>query len=379
MKDALNTFGFLADVAVVGGAVRDDLLGRDADDIDLATSDRPETVKSKCSGRGIKTVDTGIGHGTVTALTDGGEFEITTFRRDVSTDGRNATVEFADTIEEDLKRRDFTINAMAVEKGERLVDPFGGIEDLINERIRCVGDPQERFREDYLRIIRALRFSARYDFDIGLNERDAMEELSGRVSEFVAVERVVEEIRKAMKSLGFRSFIGELLDLGILQDYIGGPVHNQSQIEDVAKARKPEDRMALFVWKLKSCALIGSFGQIQKALKLPSDTTEAAKKAGNACHLLSQPVTEDMRRKILASYRDHLPQIKRIGREAFGIGEDKFESDVPLEPIATGQDFLDAGFGEGPRIGDLVQKAHDIQLERKITDKQTLIEKAQKL
>jgi tRNA nucleotidyltransferase/poly(A) polymerase len=377
VKESLDRFHFLSGVAVVGGAVRDDLLGRQSDDIDLATSDTPSVVKQKCSNRGIKTVDTGIDHGTVTAIVGGEDFEITTFRRDVSTDGRNATVEFADKIEEDLKRRDFTINAMAVEPGGRLVDPFGGIEDLIDGRIRAVGDPRERFREDYLRIIRALRFSARYDFDIGLNEQDAMEELSGRVADNVSVERVVMEIEKAMKSLGFRRFIGELLDLEILQDYIGRPVHNQGEIEDVAQVRRPEDRMALFVWRLKHCALAESFEEIQRALKLPSDTVKTAKGACNAVHLLSQPVTDDVRRKMLAEYRGYLDTAKRIGTEAFGLSEHKFESDVPLGPIASGQDFLDEGFEEGPQIGELVEKAHRIQLEEKITNKQTLIKKAQ--
>lgn len=378
IEESLDQFGFLSGVAVVGGAVRDRLIGREYDDIDLATSDVPEVVKSKCSNCGIRTFDTGIDHGTVTALVGNEEFEITTFRRDVSTDGRNATVEFADTIEEDLGRRDFTVNAMAMEPGQRIVDPYGGIGHLTDERIICVGDPEERFREDYLRIIRALRFAARYDFEIGFNEQDAMEDLSGRIADFVAVERVMTEIEKAMKFLGFRRFMDRLLKLEILDDFLGRTVHNRHELRDVAAVRKAEDRMTLFIWHLKHCALIEDFSKLQALLNLSNDLVEKAKAVGNAVHLLQQPITEDVRRKILASYRDHLGAAKRIGRQAFDIGEDKFEAGVPLDPIATGQDFLDAGFEEGPQIGDLVERAHRIQLEEKITDASTLVERAQK-
>ncbi|SVE33298.1 uncharacterized protein METZ01_LOCUS486152, partial [marine metagenome] len=133
----------------VGGAVRDMLLGRPSSDWDLATSARPEQVQKVFR----RTVSLGVEHGTVGVLSRNGTlYEVTTFRRDVETDGRHAVVSFADTIEEDLARRDFTINAVAWHPlRANLVDPFGGMGDLQERVLRTVGVPEERFREDYLR------------------------------------------------------------------------------------------------------------------------------------------------------------------------------------------------------------------------------------
>ena len=243
IRSALEELYFLSDAYVVGGAVRDSLIGRESDDIDVATRDRPETVKAKAEFRGWNTVDTGIDHGTVTLLKGDSEYEVTTFRRDVSTDGRNATVEFATAVEEDLKRRDFTINAMAAgldsSGNEFMKDPFGGIEDLINERIRAVGDPKTRFREDLLRIVRAFRFGARYGFEIGDPERSAIEELSGEVVDNVSPERITAEIKKAMKSPNPHSFTSKLVGSGILADYVKpltGKIRNPERFIDIRES-----------------------------------------------------------------------------------------------------------------------------------------------
>ena len=152
------------DTWAVGGAVRDMLLERPSDDWDLATSARPEQVRKVFR----RTVPLGVDYGTVGVLSRNGTlYEVTTFRRDVETDGRHAVVSFADTIEEDLARRDFTINAVAWHPLRwDLVDPFGGVDDLQNCVLRTVGVPEERFREDYLRILRALRFAGLFNLEI---------------------------------------------------------------------------------------------------------------------------------------------------------------------------------------------------------------------
>ena len=147
---------------VVGGAVRNALLRMPASDIDIATDARPEQVMAHARAEGLKAVPTGIEHGTVTVIEQGRPFEVTTFRRDVETDGRRAVVAFSDRVEDDAQRRDFTMNALyATPKGE-VIDLVGGLHDIAARRLRFVGDPEARIREDYLRILRFFRFHACY-------------------------------------------------------------------------------------------------------------------------------------------------------------------------------------------------------------------------
>lgn len=154
----------------VGGAVRDTLLGADVKDIDAATPLRPEDVVAACKQAGLKTVPTGIEHGTVTVVLSGGPVEVTTLRHDVSTDGRRATVAFAQDWREDAARRDFTINALYADPQTlEIFDYFGGLEDLAQRRVRFIGEAHQRIREDHLRILRYFRFRARF----GAGEPDA--------------------------------------------------------------------------------------------------------------------------------------------------------------------------------------------------------------
>jgi len=152
----------LPDARVVGGAVRDALAGRVVADIDLATALPPEEVSRALERASLRAVPTGIDHGTVTAISGGRSFEITTLRRDVATDGRHATVAFTDDWREDAARRDFTINAMSMARDGTVLDYFGGQADLAAGRVRFVGDAATRIREDALRILRFFRFQARY-------------------------------------------------------------------------------------------------------------------------------------------------------------------------------------------------------------------------
>ena len=151
------------DIRWVGGAVRDTLLGVPVNDVDCATVLLPGEVIERCRKSGIRTVPTGIAHGTVTAILPDGPVEITTLRRDIATDGRHATVAFADDWFEDAARRDFTINALYADPGTLEVhDWFGGLADLAARRVRFIGEPEERIREDHLRILRYFRFQARF-------------------------------------------------------------------------------------------------------------------------------------------------------------------------------------------------------------------------
>ncbi|RWR29489.1 CCA tRNA nucleotidyltransferase [Sinirhodobacter populi] len=148
---------------LVGGCVRNDLIGAPVSDMDMATDALPEEVMTLARSAGLRAIGTGIEHGTVTVMAGGKTHEITTFRRDVTTNGRHATVAFSARIEEDAARRDFTVNALYARRDGTVLDPLGtGLTDLALRRVRFVGDPERRIREDYLRILRFFRFTALY-------------------------------------------------------------------------------------------------------------------------------------------------------------------------------------------------------------------------
>ena len=197
--DRLNMRGYRADV--VGGAVRDMYIGRVAPDFDIATNARPSEVKDIFSD--VRTIDTGIKHGTVTVHLDGENYEVTTYRLDGAyKDARHPeSVEFTDELALDLSRRDFTMNAMAYNKREGIIDLFGGISDIESRIIRTVGDGSVRFSEDALRILRALRFASVLDFEIEDSTRKAIFEKAHLLS-LVSVERIYAEWNKLISGVG---------------------------------------------------------------------------------------------------------------------------------------------------------------------------------
>ena len=181
----------------VGGCVRDAILAKNPEDWDITTSATPEEIKKLFR----HTVDTGIQHGTVTVVLDKDTYEVTTYRVDGDyEDGRHPTsVTFTSSLSEDLKRRDFTINAMAYNDNVRLVDESGGMKDLNRHTIRCVGDPMTRFSEDYLRILRAIRFSAQLNFKIEHYTKEAMVALAPKLTN-ISAERIRVELIKLITS-----------------------------------------------------------------------------------------------------------------------------------------------------------------------------------
>ena len=186
----------------VGGAVRDSLLGAEVHDVDCATLLMPAEVIDRCRAAGIRTVPTGIEHGTVTAILKDGPVEITTLRRDVATDGRRATIAFASDWREDAARRDFTINALyAHPETLEIADFFGGLDDLRARRVRFIGSAQQRIAEDHLRILRYYRFQARFGAEL-----DA------------AAEAACAELAHTLKGLSRERIAAELLALLALPD-----------------------------------------------------------------------------------------------------------------------------------------------------------------
>ena len=183
----------------VGGCVRDYLLGKPEKDIDITTSAKPEAVEEILHDSNIKVIETGLKHGTVTAIMDGEPYEITTFRKDgeYKDNRRPESVDFVDDVKEDLSRRDFTINAMAYNHKEGIVDLFGGKADLKNKIIRAVGNADLRFKEDALRIMRALRFSSTLCFEIEENTKKAIFD-NMHLLENIAKERIFTELTKLL-------------------------------------------------------------------------------------------------------------------------------------------------------------------------------------
>jgi poly(A) polymerase len=184
----------------VGGCVRNALLREPVSDVDIATDATPETVCAIAEAAGFKPVPTGIDHGTVTVIADGKPNEVTTFRRDVETDGRRAVVAFSDKIEEDAERRDFTMNALYADRHGTVTDPLSGLPDLQARRVRFVGDPERRIREDYLRILRFFRFHAAYGDQREGIDADSLAACAALADglETISKERIGAEMRKLL-------------------------------------------------------------------------------------------------------------------------------------------------------------------------------------
>uniref|UniRef100_UPI0035A6AAA8 CCA tRNA nucleotidyltransferase n=1 Tax=uncultured Anaerococcus sp. TaxID=293428 RepID=UPI0035A6AAA8 len=199
---------------LVGGFVRDRIMGRASSDVDIATKARPNQIEEVF--KDFKIIDVGKNFGTIRVIGHGQEYEITTFRKDFSYKDkrRPGQVVFADEIESDLERRDFTINAMALRNNE-LIDPFGGQEDIKEKIIRAVGNPYERISEDYLRALRAVRFAANLGFDIERNLEEAIKKNSKNLA-YISLERQAAELDKILIGPGPARGIRLLGKLGLL-------------------------------------------------------------------------------------------------------------------------------------------------------------------
>jgi poly(A) polymerase len=224
----------LGEARFVGGAIRNTLLGKPVGDIDIATPLVPDEVGKRLAAAGIAFVPTGIEHGTITAIVEGKPFEVTTLRRDVTTDGRHAVVAFTEDWRLDAQRRDFTMNALYADASGEVFDFVGGIEDLKAGRVRFVGDAVTRIREDYLRILRLFRFHAWY----GKGEIDA-EALRAAAAEKdgiarLSCERVAKEMLRLLEAENPAPVLRPMMASGILAAVLPGEA-NIARLESLAK------------------------------------------------------------------------------------------------------------------------------------------------
>jgi poly(A) polymerase len=211
-------------VFFVGGCVRNALLGELVGDLDLATDALPEKVVRLVEAAGFKAIPTGIDHGTVTVLAGGLPHEITTFRRDVQTDGRHAVVAYSTDLAQDAARRDFTMNALYADPSGEVIDPLGGLPDLRARRLRFVGEPAQRIREDYLRILRFFRFSATYgDPALGMDAEGlaACAELADGI-DGLSRERIGAEMRKLLSARDPAPALASMAASGVLRHVLSG-------------------------------------------------------------------------------------------------------------------------------------------------------------
>jgi poly(A) polymerase len=240
-----RVFALLGDaghqVFAVGGCVRNTLLGAPVKDIDLSTDARPDRVVGLAKSAGLNVIPTGIDHGTVTVLANDVPFEITTFRKDVETDGRRAVVAFSDRIEDDARRRDFTMNALYVDAGGALLDPLGGLSDLHARRIRFIDDAVQRIHEDYLRSLRYFRFYAWYgDPDEGF-DAEALDAIARNTNGLTGLskERVGMEMKRLLEAPNPAPSVAGMRSTGVLMAILPGAsdaalaplVHLEAQVE----------------------------------------------------------------------------------------------------------------------------------------------------
>ncbi|WP_288947624.1 CCA tRNA nucleotidyltransferase [uncultured Paracoccus sp.] len=257
-----------AQALIVGGAVRNALLGEPVADVDIATSARPGETLRLAETAGLRTVPTGIDHGTITVIAGGRGFEVTSFRRDVETFGRRAVVAYSDRIEEDAQRRDFTMNAIYATSTGEVLDPVGGLEDLARRRLRFVGDPHDRISEDYLRILRFFRFLAWYGREAELQAVAACGELRAGLAR-ISRERIGYEIRRLLNAPDPSPSVALMTETGVLTQVLPGA--DASDLPELVEAEHEYGTGALTAWPRRLALLAPP--DAAEALRLSRDET----------------------------------------------------------------------------------------------------------
>ena len=323
----------------VGGCVRNTIMGRPVDDIDIATQLPPEQTLEALKSAGIRAIPTGIEHGTVTAVIDGEPFEITSLRRDVETDGRRAVVAFTEDWAEDAQRRDFRLNALYAAPDGEVFDPVGGgYEDALAGRVIFIGDADERLREDYLRILRFFRFNAWYGAGIDADGLAACQRQRDGLAK-IARERIWKELKKLLAAPQPRVAVEAMGESGVLEAVLTEhhsteTLHNLELTEQLTGVQ-PDSMLRLMALLPRSALAVQ---QTQSALRLSND--ESARLTKWAADNLPNPVgmkSKELRatlywhgkqavvdRALLAGadVRDLLAAVRAWRRPDFPIGGD---------------------------------------------------------
>ncbi|MEJ1160796.1 CCA tRNA nucleotidyltransferase [Prosthecomicrobium sp. N25] len=361
----------------VGGAVRNTLMGLPVNDVDVATTALPEVVSARAAAAGFKPVPTGLDHGTVTVVVDGHPFEVTTLREDIETHGRHAVVRFGRDWRADAHRRDFTMNALYVSADGTVHDFVGGVEDCLARRVRFIGRPEDRIREDYLRILRFFRFHAAYghgDPDPAglaacIRERAGLDRLSA--------ERIGQETVKLVAAPGAPATARVMSDCGLLQRVLGSAADlagfarlttlaRDMVVAPQGKADWPLFLAALAVWTEADAP------RLAERLRLPNAALDRMERGVHLARAVG-PGFDDRRARALLyrageeSYRDALAlaaarrRITDEGRLAHDLAL-PFRWQPGKLPVA-GRDFLARGLARGPSVGEALRRAEALWIE----------------
>jgi len=370
----------------IGGAVRDNLLGIANHDFDLGTAATPAVVQKLFR----RTVPIGVKHGTVAVLDDqGGQHEVTTFRKDVKTDGRHAEVAFGVSLDEDLARRDFTINAIAYHPlRHEWRDPFDGHGDLFDrEVVRAVGDPRQRFREDYLRIVRALRFSARFGFPI---ERATWEAARAEIEGLkqLSAERVRDEWFKGLDTAQTPSRLLDLwTEVGALQWWLPEVVKRETG--NVKRDADVVDRFPVRDPVLVTAYLSGDPEALLRRLRCSNAEIERGRRIGEFRDAWPAVVTDVSVRHWLAEVGGAADDLLAMalaegwGGELADVAARVRHSHAPLtlaDLALRGTDLVELGVQEGPDIGVVLDALLDLVLEHpELNTREALLHEVTKL
>lgn len=367
--NSLNQAGY--ECYLVGGCVRDTLMGNEPHDYDMTTSALPQQMLTVFDG--CKIIETGLKHGTVTLLTDGGPIEITTFRIDgeYKDNRRPENVIFTPKLSEDLARRDFTVNAIAMDKEGNLVDLYGGENDIHSKIIRCVGDPEKRFNEDGLRILRALRFASTLNFEIHPDTEKAIFKLSYLLKN-ISAERVREELFKLLCGVSAKAVLINYADviLPFLQ-----PISREDLIYFAEIAEKlplsAEIRLAALF------ALYSDTENLKSVMQALKTSNKQIKSAENCCDIIQSPPTNPTKTALLIGqlgekeFNLYLQTAKACGKDISTMLQtvDDLKSRnacYNLHQLAlTGADLIELGI-KGKKVGDMLQTLFTAVAEGKV-------------
>lgn len=363
----------------VGGSVRDTLLHKPIHDVDIATSAFPEEVKQLFH----KTVDTGIEHGTVMILDHGIGYETTTFRTESTYQDyrRPDSVTFVRSLEEDLKRRDFTINALAMREDGEIIDLFAGLQDLDNGVIRAVGNPEERFNEDALRMMRAVRFASQLNFTIETKTTAAIAS-HAELLEKIAIERIQVEFVKMLMGQAPQMGLTDFLETGLYR-YCPGLADGQDLIERLRRLDHLQLASEVAVWTVMVYLLDLDHAKTTKFLKAWKNSNQiidATHRANAALHGIMQDSLDnwlcyETGEEDLMTAADLAALLgKTVDQSALMAQYQALQIKAKGDLEITGQDLMAAGVQPGPMMGKLLA-----QIERKVVDNELTNEKEQLL
>ncbi|UDM31593.1 CCA tRNA nucleotidyltransferase [Lentilactobacillus laojiaonis] len=355
----------------VGGSVRDTILKLPIHDVDIATSAYPQEIKTIFN----KTVDTGIEHGTVMILDHGNGYEVTTFRTESGYQDyrRPDQVKFVRSLIEDLQRRDFTINALAMDETGTVVDKFNGLNDLDNHLIRAVGDANERFNEDALRMMRAVRFASQLDFEISLETKDGIYH-NAYLLEKIAIERIHVEFVKMMLGQAAAKGLKLIIDTKMI-DYLPGLSDHSSQLELLSKLNI-QLKNEVQVWGLIFKVLNFNYSEINHILKKWKTSNQIIDDVKLTVEILNQIIENQVNNAGLFNVGKtnliNAIEIAKVMELNFDADElihqyDQLPIKTKKELQITGKDLMEQDIVKpGPKLGKILMELENLVIDEKL-------------